>query len=102
MRTNEKHIPQGSDIGGKKGGFLQGGAGSTWWRGDGRKENDAPERGWPGEDKRGAEEGGGLPSSTGLNWMEQIRGPKRDSAHLLVGGWGGSRANPCRSLNRWV
>ena len=33
MRTNEKHIPQGSDIGGKKGGFLQGGAGSTWWWG---------------------------------------------------------------------
>lgn len=42
MRTNEKQIHQGSDVGGKKGGFLQWGAGSTWsgvW--DARKENDA-------------------------------------------------------------
>lgn len=50
----------------------------------------------PGEDRQGAEEGGGLPSSAGLNWMEGIRGPKRDSALLLASGWGGSHANPCR------
>lgn len=50
----------------------------------------------PGEDRQSAEEGGGLPSSAELNWMEGIRGPKRDSALLLASGWGGSHANPCR------
>ena len=87
MRTNEKQIHQVSDIGGKRGGFLRQGAGSTWNGGwNGRKENDAQGRGWAWRGQPGCRRGRGTPK---LRWAELDGGNKRTQEGLCppAGRW---------------